>query len=157
MQNNKNTINTQKLWNPPMLASWSHPLIQEDYFPDRWKMLVCCLMLNLTSHKQVRPIIDGFFRRWPDAETASLANEIEMKEYLKSLGMYNKRAKTIIRMSKQFQEGFSHPKELHGCGKYASDSDAIFYQGKWKEVIPNDGALKRYIDFLNRYYNDSKD
>tara|TARA_Y100001954_G_C15512864_1_gene455417 strand:- start:356 stop:688 length:333 start_codon:yes stop_codon:yes gene_type:complete len=109
-------------------------------------------MLNLTSYKQVLPIIDGFFQRWPDARAASEADEEEMKDYLKSLGMYNKRAKTIIKMSKQFLSGFSHPKELHGCGKYASDSDAIFYQGKWKEVIPTDGALKRYIKFLESQY-----
>ena len=142
----------QVLWSPPLLNSWSKPLIQERYFPDRWKMLICCLTLNLTSYKQVLPIIDGFFERWPDPDAASKADEQEMKEYLKSLGMYNKRSKTIIKMSKQFLDGFSHPKQLHGCGKYASDSDAIFYQGKWKEVVPNDGALKRYIRFLESYY-----
>ena len=142
----------QVLWSPPLLNSWSKPLIQERYFPDRWKMLICCLMLNLTSYKQVLPIIDGFFERWPDPDAASKADEQEMKEYLKSLGMYNKRSKTIIKMAKQVLDGFSHPKQLHGCGKYASDSDAIFYQGKWKEVVPNDGALKRYIRFLESYY-----
>ena len=141
----------KQMWNPPMLNCWADPLIQEKYFPDRWKMLICCLMLNLTSHKQVYPIIDGFFERWPDANTAATANELEMKEYLKSLGMYNKRAKTIIKMSKQFITGFSNPKELYGCGKYAADSDAIFYQGKWKEVEPTDGALKRYIRFMKNF------
>ena len=141
------------LWEPPQLNKWDYPLIQERYFPDRWRMLICCLMLNLTSHKQVKPIIDGFFERWPDAKTASEADECEMKQYLKSLGMYNKRAKTIIKMSKQFLEGFSHPKQLHGCGKYASDSDAIFYYGKWQEVVPTDGALKRYVKFLETVYS----
>ena len=140
---------TAALWTPPQLNAWDYPLIQERFFPDRWKMLVCCLMLNLTSHRQVKPIIDGFFKRWPNARAASEANEEEMKQYIKSLGMYNKRAKTIIKMSKQFISGFSHPKELYGCGKYAAYSDAIFFQGRWKEVQPTDGALKRYINFLN--------
>lgn len=143
----------KRLWNPPLLNKWEEPLIQERYFPDRWKMLVCCLMLNLTSHKQVNPIIDGFFERWPNALKASEADELEMKEYLKSLGMYNKRAKTIIKMSKQFLEGFSQPKQLYGCGKYASDSDLIFYQGRWKDVEPTDGALKRYIRFMKKIEN----
>ena len=108
----------ERLWDPPQLNNWSKPLIQERYFPDRWKMLICCLMLNLTSYKQVLPIIDGFFERWPDAKSASEANEAEMKEYLKSLGMYNKRAKTIIRMSQQFLEGFASFRTRHdsyGC------------------------------------------
>ena len=138
----------ERLWDPPQLNAWSKPLIQERYFPDRWKMLICCLMLNLTSYKQGLPIIDGFFERWPDAKSASEASEEEMKEYLKSLGMYNKRAKTIIRMSQQFLEGFARTKDLYGCGKYAADSDAIFYEGKWREVEPTDGALKRYMQFL---------
>ncbi len=142
------------MWNPPRLNSWEYPLIQERYFPDRWKMLICCLMLNLTSHKQVNPIIDGFFEKWPNAKAASEANELQMKEYLISLGMYNKRAKTIIKMSKQFLDGFSQPKQLYGCGKYASDSDLIFYQGRWREVKPTDGALQRYITFLEKYYGE---
>ena len=138
----------ERKWNPPLLNSWEEPLIQERYFPDRWKMLVCCLMLNLTSHRQVKPIIDGFFDRWPSPKDASDADELEMKEYLKSLGMYNKRAKTIIKMSRQFQAGFSRAKDLYGCGKYADDSDTIFYLGRWRETDPTDGALKRYVKFL---------
>lgn len=83
----------QPLWKPPMLGRWEFPLIQEYYFPDRWKMLICCLMLNMTSHKQVYPIIEGFFERWPSPEAATVASLKEMKEYIKPLGMYNKRAK----------------------------------------------------------------
>ena len=141
------------MWNPPLLNEWEKPLIQERYFPDRWKMLVCCLMLNLTSYKQVLPIVDGFFERWPNPREASEADEQEMKEYIKALGMYNKRAKTIMKMSKQFLEGFSHPKDLHGCGKYASDFDAIFWDGLWRDVVPTDGALLRYQEFLNGYFS----
>ena len=140
------------MWQPPMINKWDKPLIQERYFPDRWKMLVCCLMLNLTSYKQVLPIVDGFFDRWPNAKAASEAEEKEMKEYIRTLGMYNKRAKTIIRMSKQFLNGFSQPKDLYGCGKYASDFDAIFWDGQWKNVEPTDGALLRYKKFLSTHY-----
>ena len=142
----------QPLWNPPLLAQREKPMIQEYYFPDRWKMLICCLMLNLTSRKQVDPIIDGFFEKWPNAEAASKAEEKKMKEYLRSLGMYNRRAKTIIKMSKQFLEGFNEAKQLHGCGKYANDSDRIFYKGLWKDTEPTDGALISYKKFLVGYY-----
>jgi endonuclease III len=143
----------ERNWQPPLLKKWEKPLIQEYYWPDRWKMLICCLMLNMTSHKQVYPIIDGFFSRWPDATAAANADETEMREYLKSLGMANKRAKTIIKMSKQLLKGFNCAKELYGCGKYADDSDRIFYKGLWKSTVPTDGALKRYIDFLTRFYD----
>ena len=136
-------------WHPPNLNAWEDPLIQEKYFPDRWKMLICCLMLNLTSHRQVAPIIDGFFERWPDAQTASQADESEMREYIKSLGMYNKRAKTIIKMSSGYIAGFKNVRQLYGVGKYAADSDAIFFEGRWRDVKPTDGALVRYLEYLD--------
>ncbi len=142
-----------RLWEPPLLNSWEKPLIQEAYWPDRWKMLVCCQMLNLTSYKQVLPIIDGFFQRWPTASAAADADENEMKNYIKTLGRYNRRAKSIIRMSDQFLKGFKNARQLHGCGKYADDSDKIFYLGDWQSVSPTDGALKRYLDFLNEFYD----
>ena len=75
-----------------------------------------------------------------------------MREYIKHLGMHNKRAKTIIRMSKQLSEGFESVKQLYGCGKYADNSDRIFYLGLWRETEPSDGALKRYKNFLERHY-----
>jgi len=142
----------QPSWNPPLLAKRKNPMIQEYYFPDRWKMLICCLMLNLTSRRQVDPIIKGFFERWPSPDSASKADEVKMKEYLKPLGMYNRRSKTIIKMSKQFLEGFLEAKQLHGCGKYADDSDRIFYRGLWKTTEPTDGALVSYKKFLEVHY-----
>ncbi len=138
----------QLLWHPPLLALRPRPMIQEYYFPDRWKMLVCCLMLNLTSRKQVDPLINEFFEKWPSAFIASKANEGDMKEFIKPLGMYNRRAKTIIKMSKQFLSGFIEAKQLYGCGKYADDSDRIFYRGLWKTTEPTDGALVSYKNFL---------
>ena len=142
----------QPQWKPPLLNQRESSLMQEKYFPDRWKMLICCLMLNLTSYKQVVPVIDEFFHRWPTAKAASEADEMEMKELLKTLGFYNKRSKTIIKMSKQLQTGVVCIKQLYGCGKYADDSDRIFFRGLWKETIPTDRVLQRYIDFLKGYY-----
>ena len=142
----------QPHWNPPLLGKWEKPLMQENYFPDRWKMLICCLMLNLTSHKQVYPLIDGFFEKWPNPNAAAEANPDEMSEYLKSLGMYNKRAKTIIKMSKQLLQGFGCIKQLYGCGQYAFNCDQMLYLGNWKKIQPKDSALKRYKNFLEEYY-----
>lgn len=55
-------------------------------------------------------------------------------------------------MSKQLLEGFTSIKQLYGCGKYADDSDRIFYLGLWQETTPTDSALIRYKDFLERHY-----
>jgi len=37
-------------------------LIQEDLWPDEWKILVSCMMLNYTSRKQVEKILPSFFK-----------------------------------------------------------------------------------------------
>tara|TARA_B100001094_G_C18188760_1_gene805665 strand:- start:2822 stop:3172 length:351 start_codon:yes stop_codon:yes gene_type:complete len=106
-------------------------------------------MLNQTSRKQVEPMIDDFFAKWPTAFDASIADEGEMIKTIRSLGMYNKRVKTIKNMSKQYLNGFENAKDLYGCGKYADDTYRIFVKGEWKEVEPKDHALVFYHDFLN--------
>ena len=80
-------------WNPPK-SPWN--LVQEPYFGDEWKVLVCCILLNLTTHKQVRKILPEFFKRYPGPCSMILADEDELKDHLQSLGLVNKRAKTLI-------------------------------------------------------------
>ena len=132
-------------WTPPKSP---FDLLQERYWPNDWKILIVCLMLNQTSRKQVEPMIELFFEKWPTALDASTADEDEMREMIRSLGMYNRRVKTIKNMSKQYLEGFEHAKDLYGCGKYADDAYRIFIKGEWKEVDPNDHALNDYHGYL---------
>ncbi len=134
-----------KEWIPPKSP---YDLLQERFWPDGWKILVVCLLLNQTSRKQVEPMIESFFNKWPDPKSAINADEDEMLEKLKPLGMFNKRLKTIKKMSKQYLCGFEDAKELYGCGKYADDAYKIFVKGEWKNVNPEDHALNFYHNFL---------
>jgi len=138
---------TQPLWTPPKLNAWKDPLIQEIYWPDRWKMTVICLCLNMTSGKQVRPILPNLFESWPDPQSMSSADVEELKSLIKPLGFLNKRSLALIRMSKEWLEkDWTTVKDLYGCGQYAQDSDSIFYLGK-TDVEPKDGELARYLEF----------
>lgn len=132
-------------WVPPKSP---HGLIQEDLWPDRWKMLVSCLMLNLTTRKQVDGVIHEFFHRYPSAGACARANPTEMEELLRPLGMQHKRARTLVRFSQEFLAGFDRARDLYGVGKYADDSDRIFFLGKWREVEPHDHALCDYHNWL---------
>ena len=38
------------------------PILQEVYQSDGWKMLVCCIMLNLTNRKQVDRVRHELFK-----------------------------------------------------------------------------------------------
>ena len=137
-------------WKPPKSP---FDLLQERYWPNDWKILIVCLMLNQTSRKQVEPMIERFFEKWPTALDAAQADEDEMREVIRSLGMYNRRVKTIKNMSKQYLEGFNNAKDLYGCGKYADDTYRIFMKGEWREVEPNDHALNDYHGYLQEVYN----
>jgi len=138
--------------------SWIPPkspfdLLQERYWPDDWKILIVCLLLNQTSRKQVEPMIESFFEKWPDPESASNADEDEMRDLVRPLGMFNRRVKSIKKMSQQFMSGFDNAIELYGCGKYADDTYRIFMKGEWRDVEPNDHALNDYHGYLREVYS----
>ena len=143
----------QPLWTPPLLNAHEGPLLQEQYFPDRWKMLICCVLLNLTSRKQVEPMLNSFFDKYPDPKSLDDACDNELKKMIKPLGMSNKRSQTLKRFSREYLEGqWTKAIQLHGIGKYGSDSDRIFFLGEWESVQPRDGALVYYKGFLQNYF-----
>ena len=72
------------------------------------------------------------------------ANEDELSELLKPLGLYRKRAKTLMKFSWMWINGFSDVEELHGVGKYAKDSWEIFQMNN-KDVKPTDKVLLEYM------------
>jgi len=137
---------SQTVWNPPK-SPWN--LVQEPYFGDEWKILVCCLLLNLTTHKQVRKVLHELFRKYPGPATMAMAKEEDLKDLLRPLGLVNKRAKTLIRFSHEYlTKEWKTAKDLYGCGKYADDAWHIFCVGDWKKVQPNDHALNYYHTWL---------
>jgi len=134
-------------WNPPKSPL---NLVQELYFGDDWKVLVCCILLNLTTHKQVRKILPSLFKRYPEPDFMILADEDDLREILQPLGFSNKRAKTLIRFSRDYiNNSWSSAKELHGCGKYADDAWHMFCKGDWENIAPNDHALNYYYSYLS--------
>ena len=126
-------------------------LLQEIYIKDPWKMMVCCMMLNQTSRRQVDVIRDEFFERWPDPETMVDADESELAVLLHCLGFYNKRAKSLIRMSEDWQnKDWRRPIELHGIGKYAQDSWNIFVEGLLPDKV-EDHVLTTYVEWRKQH------
>lgn len=108
-------------------------------------MLVCCIMLNCTSRKQVDGVRYEFFSEYPTPEEAARANPEKMAEIIASLGFKNKRASTIIKFSNHWvTQDWLEPNELYGIGKYGQDSWEIFQKGNLN-VIPTDGVLAQYL------------
>lgn len=130
-----------------------HGLIQEILWPDEWRILVSCLLLNMTTRKQVDRVIDKLFLKYPDAESLASATNEDLYDIVKSLGLANKRVKTLKRFSKEYiSKDWQAPIELYGCGKYANDAWRIFCAGEWNEVSPQDHALNNYHNWLKENY-----
>ena len=124
-------------------------LVQEPYFGDEWKILICCQLLNMTTHMQVRNILHELFRKYPGPVSMVHAKEDELKDLLRPLGFYNKRAKTLVRFSHEYlTKKWKTARELHGIGKYGDDAWHIFCVGDWKNIEPNDQALNKYHTWL---------
>ncbi|XP_005053442.2 PREDICTED: methyl-CpG-binding domain protein 4, partial [Ficedula albicollis] len=143
--------------NPPRrkaLRKWTPPrspfnLIQETLFHDPWKLLIATIFLNKTAGKMAIPVLWEFLKKYPSPEVARAADWKEMSELLKPLGLYELRAKTIIRFSGEYlSKAWRYPIELHGIGKYGNDSYRIFCVNEWKEVQPQDHKLNVYHTWL---------
>ena len=120
------------------------PLLQEIYQDDAWKMLVCCILLNLTKRTQVDIIRDELFKLYPTPNKMKNANQSELSKLLQPLGLYNRRAKSLKRFSEDWVKGFNSVDELYGIGQYAKDSWEIF-QNNNRNVNPTDKVLMEYL------------
>jgi len=120
-------------------------LIQEDYLDNPWRMMVSCILLNQTSNKQVRPILDDFFKLAPDPKSCISLPESKIASVIRKTGFQNVKARRIIKMSEKWLSGFKEPSELPGIGKYGSDSWSIFIDRR----IPPDVSDKKLILYIN--------
>jgi methyl-CpG-binding domain protein 4 len=139
--------NSKYNWSPPKSPVG---MLQEDLWPDEWKILVACLLHNLTTRKQVDKVYHNLFQKYPTPEDMACADENEISKIIQSLGMQNRRSKSLKRFSQEYlKKDWENVIELYGCGKYADDCHKIFCTGQWKEVQPSDHALNKYHVWLN--------
>ncbi|XP_023285291.1 methyl-CpG-binding domain protein 4 [Seriola lalandi dorsalis] len=135
-----------KKWTPPRSP---FNLVQETLFHDPWKLLVATIFLNKTSGKMAIPVLWQFFERYPSAEVTRQADWKPMSELMKPLGLYELRAKILIRFSDEYlTKQWRYPIELHGIGKYGNDSYRIFCVEEWRQVTPEDHKLNKYHAWL---------
>ena len=120
-------------------------LMVQQQVKSKWQHMVGVICLNQTYRKQVKEVLPKLFKRYPNAKAYLRGRLSTQQNLLKPLGMWSVRAKRLRQMSKEFLtwDGVE-ASDLHGIGKYGSDSYKIFY----KNTIPKDvqdKELKRYI------------
>lgn len=124
-----------------------YQLLQEIYYHNPWKSMVCCILLNRTKRQQVDRVRDVLFQTYRDALEMADANPADLAKILQPLGFQNKRANTLIKFSDDWvSKDWDDPKNLHGIGQYAADSYDIFYNNNL-DLNPKDGVLVKYIEW----------
>jgi methyl-CpG-binding domain protein 4 len=122
-------------------------IIQEEYKDDPWKVLVCCILLNQTSNRQVRPLISHFFKTWPDPASIIRENPINISTFIKSTGFQNIKAHRIREFSIAWEIGIRDPKKFPGVGEYGREAWRIFVEEDL-DFTPKDKKLKMYLDCM---------
>ena len=100
-----------------------------------WKHMVAVMCLNLTYRKHVKIILPKLFKRYPNPRAYLRGRLSTQQNLLKPLGMWEVRSKRIRKMTEQFLAwDKKDASELHGIGKYGSDSYQIFFM----DTIPRE-------------------
>jgi len=120
-------------------------IIQKEYSDDPWKVLICCILLNQTSNKQVRPLISDFFKKWPDSSSVNSEDELVISDFIKTTGFQNVKARRIKKFSNEWSSGIRDPFKFSGIGDYGREAWRIFVT-KDLEFIPKDNKLRMYLE-----------
>jgi endonuclease III len=112
-----------------------------------WQHMVAVIMLNQTGRKPVKTVFPVFMHHWSTpAQFWITQDEQEVKDVIWSLGMANRRYDRLVRMTDDFLRwDLDDATQLHGIGKYGSDSYEIFFKQNYT-VEPTDKELKRYLE-----------
>jgi len=128
-----------------------YSLLQEQLRDDEWKVLIACVMLNLTTVIQVKRVIWKFFSMYPDPESCVRGDPDDIRELIRPLGMYNRRTRSLQMLSQSFVDGeYKSVRDLPGVGKYAADSHRMFCEGYLVENV-QDEKLKAYLSWAKQH------
>jgi methyl-CpG-binding domain protein 4 len=123
-------------------------LMVQQQVKSEWQHMVGVMCLNLTYRKQVKKLLPKFFKRYPNASTFLRGRYNAQEKMLRPLGMSTVRAKRMRQMSLDFLSwDYKDATDLHGIGKYGSDSYKIFYKNEIPDDV-QDKELKKYIGIV---------
>ena len=123
-------------------------LMVQQQVKSEWQHMVGVMCLNLTYRKQVKKLLPKFFKRYPNASTFLRGRYNAQEKMLRPLGMSTVRVKRMRQMSLDFLSwDYKDATDLHGIGKYGSDSYKIFYKNEIPDDV-QDKELKKYIGIV---------
>lgn len=145
----------------------SYPeLLQERYVDDPWKLLVCCILLNQTTRRQVDEVLEEreLFKKWPDCSSMAAADIKQLEMLIQPCGLWHRRARTLITFSEQWENWLYEKRRrpehadirhFYGIGPYAIDSYRFFVDGDISRG-PMSGD-KELIAYYRRRHGEGKE
>ena len=110
-----------------------------------WQHMVGVICLNQTNRKQVKKVLPLLFGICPTPVHYLNTLPETIKMIIQPLGMVNVREKRLRQMSLDYLTWDGEDAtELHGIGKYGSDSYELFYKNRVPANV-GDHELQRYI------------
>jgi len=132
-----------------MKTMLDHLMVQQQV-KGAWQHMVAVICLNQTYRKQVKEILPRLFSIWPTPQKMSRAPLNRLQRLIKPLGMWRVRSKRIKQMSREFLEWDGRDAtDLHGIGRYGSDSYRIFFKKQY-DIKVTDKELRKYLKQQNR-------
>ena len=129
-----------------MIEPLRDDLMVQQQISGEWQHMVGVIMLNQTGRKPVKTVLPLFLSKWPTPEAYLASDPEEVKEVIRPLGFYNRRERTIRRMSEDYLTWDKiDASVLYGIGQYGSESYRIFFLGQRFE--PQDKELRRYLGY----------
>ncbi|CAM9820350.1 unnamed protein product [Chrysoparadoxa australica] len=118
-------------------------LIQKSHCGNAWELLTSGILCSRTSGgSTIHSVIGRFFSSYPTPTHVLSASEQDLRELLLPLGL--NRERTLRRFSREFLAPWARVSDLHGCGKFAGDSHAIFCLDRWEKAL-KDPQLDRNL------------
>ena len=71
-----------------------------------FQLTVATILSAQTTDASVNRVTPEFFRRFPDAKSLARADIEEVKKHIKSIGLYNYKAKNVVEMAKVLVEKY---------------------------------------------------
>ena len=112
---------------------------------DPFRVLVAEILLQRSRGTTVAGVYESLFQRWPDAEHLAAADESEIADVIRPLGL-TRRAATLKRMASQVVEAGGVPRSvdsmlrLAGVGRYSASATAASAFGREQPSVDGTSA-----------------
>jgi methyl-CpG-binding domain protein 4 len=124
-------------------------MFQERFRLDPFWMLVGCILVNRASWSQAEASHEELRRRWPTPFDLAAASPPDVEPVVAQVGFGRQRAARLVRFARDWclhrPEDAGEVLRMHGCGRYAADSWAIFVEGR-TDLTPSDHHLAAYLE-----------